>query len=169
APGVAIGLQEKDGFLAARYKLELVRAPIIGGRPALTAVAPLTWPDPRIHTIAAGTALLSEAQALESVYNAKLGLTTNNDVRLEDMSTRDNRYVHQTQHSAASVNMQTGCEYEEFGGLVGMMGFEKNFFSLDLECLDLTHLAGDADNANYAQLTLDGAIIKSANTALFRR
>jgi hypothetical protein len=169
AENLAIGLQDKDGFLVARYKLGILPVPVIDGKPAFNAAAPIYWPDPSVFSIAAGTASLSEAQTLESVYSGKLKITTNNDVRLEDYPTSDLRYVSQTQGSGATTNMQTGNEYQELGGLIGFMGFEKNQVELTIECLDKTHIGGDANHLNYLVLTLDGAIVKSATSALFRR
>lgn len=169
ASTLAIGLHDKDGFLASRYKLGILSVPVVNGQPAFNAAAPVYWPDPSVFTIAVGTANLSEKQALESVYSGKLKLTTNNEVRLEDYPTSDCRYVSQTQGSAGTENMHTGCEYQEFGGLIGFMGFEKNHIELIIECLDKTHIGGDANRQNYLVLTLDGAIVKSATTALFRR
>lgn len=169
ADTLATGLQDKDGFLASRFKLGILSVPVVNGTPAFNAASPVYFPDASVFTIAAGAANLSEKQALESVYSGKLKLTTNNEVRLEDFPTADCRYVAQTQGSGSTENMHTGCEYQEFGGLIGFMGFEKNHIELSIECLDKTHIGGDANRVNYLVLTLDGASVKSATTALFRR
>lgn len=163
----AIGLLDKDGFFMSRLALLLLSVPIIGGKEHFSAAAAVSFPDRVIFNGAAADAnSLSEVQQLEPLYTGKLGLTTNNDIRLEDFFTRSFRTVHTTQGSATTANEQHGCEFVEFGTVFSMNGFEKNIFNLKIESNDKSQLGGTAARATYAMLVAEGAIVKNLTSSM---
>lgn len=170
APNFALGLRDKDAFLMSRFSLGILSVPIVDGVEVFSAAAPIYWPDPNVFNAAgAGAANLSEAQALESLYNGFIQLTTNTDVRLEDFHLGDLRTVKTTQDSDVTSNEQDGCQYLEIGNLMGFHGFEKNKWDLRIDSPDKTLLGGPDARNNYIVLKADGAIVKGATTALFRQ
>lgn len=167
APGVGRGILDRDGFMAVSMALGIVPVPVLGGKPYFTAAAPVWFPDPNVFNTAAGSATLSEAQALESVYWGSHTLKTNTGVRLDKNPNLVFRTVQQTQASAATQGMQNGVEFKQIGAIVRFSGGDENEIIIDINCLDKTHIAGTADRANYLLLVLDGAIIKGSTSKAY--
>jgi len=166
----AIGLNDKDAYFFGSAALFLLSVPVIDGKECFAAAVPVSFPDPRIFTGAAVDAnSLSEVQQLNSCYAARLGLTTNNELRLEDFFTRPFRKIHTTQSSAVTQNEQHGCEFVEFGTVYNVFGFEKNFFRLNLNIPDVSQLGGTAERKTYAMMVTDGSVLKSATTGAFTK
>lgn len=166
----AIGLQDKDAYFFGSAALLLISVPIVNGKECFAAAVPVSYPDALIFDgVAADANSLSEVQQLNSVYAGRLGLTTNNELRLEDFFTRPFRNIQTTQSSAATENEQHGCEFVEFGTVYSVNGFEKNFFSLNLNIPDVSQLGGTATRKTYAMIISDGSIIKSATSAVFTK
>lgn len=161
------GLLDRDGFIATHMKVGILSVKVVGGVEYFTAQHAIYHPDPLVLTEAAGAAVLSEAEACESIYWAHFSIDTNEKKRLERYSLQDFRIVHQTQHSANTQNMKTGLEWVSLGAAIRFAGGDENNLFFHLDCLDKTHIAGTAARKNYLLVGLKGSIIKGITTKAF--
>lgn len=169
APGIGRGLLDRDAFLASAIGLAIVPVKVVNGTPYFTAVSPVFWPDPNVFDTPAGTAVLSEAEALESIYWGDHSLKTNTGVRIDKNPNLALRTVQQTQASGSTANMQTGLEVQEIGAVIRFSGGDENEIIINVDCKDKTHIAGTADRKNFLMVVLDGAIIKGATSKAYLR
>ncbi len=161
------GLLDRDGFIATHMKVGVLPVKVVGGTLYFTAQHPLFWADPARFNIPAGTAVLSEAEALESIPHGHFSINTNEKKRLEKYSLQDFRIIHQTQESANTRNMQTGWEWIPLDAAYRFAGGDENELHFQFNCLDKTHWAGNADRKNYLWVGLKGSIIKGITTKAF--
>jgi len=161
------GLLDRDGFIATHMKVGVLPVKVVAGTLYFTAQHPLLWADPLVFDIAAGTAVLSEAEAIESIPHGHFSINTNEEKRLEKYSLQDFRIVQQTQHSANTQNMQTGLEWVPLDAAYRFAGGDENELHFQFDCLDKTHWAGNADRKNFLWVGLKGSIIKGITTKAF--
>ncbi|MEO0733389.1 MAG: hypothetical protein AAFZ52_11180 [Bacteroidota bacterium] len=162
APGIGRGLLDRDAFIAAGMGIGLLPVPVRGGQEYFTAAAPEFWPDPGVFAeAAAAPGVLSESEALESVYWGDHSLKTNTGIRLDKNPNLLFRTVHTTQAGADTNN-----EFHDFikpiGASVRFGGGDENEITVRINCPDKTLIGGPADRNNYLMILLDGAIVKGA-------
>lgn len=167
-PGVVRGLLDRDGFIASAMGLALFTAPVLGGKEYPTSGQMLFFPDPNVFDAdAAAPGVLSEAQALESIYLGDHTLKTNEGIRLDKNPNFLFRTVHQTQGSGSTTNMLTGAEYKDIGADVRFAGGDENEVSVSIKCDDKTLIGGPAARNNYLIVFLLGAIVKGGTTKAY--
>lgn len=165
------GLEERDSFIGIAHALGLAKVPIIGGVEYQEAAQLTFAPDAALFSTAAGSAILSEAQALQAIFYGTHTVKTNQGVRID----RNSNFLFQTsqttQHSGSTVNERNGSELKEIGAAIRFAGGDDNSVSIDFECADKTHIGGavasGAGHANYLVYFMVGAIIKGGTTAAF--
>lgn len=165
-PGVVRGLLDRDGFIASAMAIGLMTVPVIGGKEYPTAGTVTFFPDPNVFAAPAAGApnVLTEAQALESIYFGDHTLKTNEGIRLDKNPNFLFRHVQQTQGSAATTNMLTGAEFKDIGADVRFAGGDENEVRISTKCDDKTLIGGPADRNNYLLVFLLGAVAKGATT-----
>lgn len=164
---IANGLLDRDAFMASEMALGILQVPVISSVEYPSAGKLAYFPDPNVWSTAAGTAILSESQALESVYFGTHSLQTNEGLRIEKNPNMFFRTVQQTQGSATTQNMQTGLEMKDIGAVVRFAGGDENKIIIRINCADKTHLNGPAGWNNYLYCRLGGAIIKGSTTKTY--
>lgn len=166
---IAKGLRDRDAFIATGMAIGIVPVFVSSSVEYPTAAAPVYFPDPNIFDTAAGTATLSEAQALESIYWGFHTLQTNEGVRIDRSPNLEFRTVQQTQGSSSTANMQTGIEVKEIGAAIRFGGGDENRIIIDINSSDKTHIGGPAARNNYLMVRLEGSIIKGQTTKVYTR
>lgn len=167
-PGVVRGLLDRDGFIASAMGLAVISVPVIGGKEYPTAGVISFFPDPQIFDApAAAPGVLSEVQALESIYFGDHTLKTNEGIRLDKNPNFLFRTVHQTQTSGSTVNMLTGDEFKDIGADVRFAGGDENLVTVGLKCDDKTLIGGPAERNNYLLVFLLGAVSKGGTTKAY--
>lgn len=161
------GLLDRDGFIATHMKVGILSVKVVGGVEYFTAQHTIHFPDPAVLAEPAGAAVLSEAEACESVYWAHFSIETNEEKRFERHTLQDFRIVQQVQHSANTQNMKTGLEWVSLEAAIRFAGGDENDIYVHLDCLDKTHIAGTAARRNYLLVGLKGSIIKGITTKAF--
>ncbi|MEM9529186.1 MAG: hypothetical protein AAGA31_21430, partial [Bacteroidota bacterium] len=140
----------------------ILPVPVIDGKEYFTAAAPEFWPDPRVFDeAAAAPGVLSETQALESIYWGDHSLKTNTGIRLDKNPNLLFRNVQTTQAGANTAN-----EFHDFikpiGASVRFGGGDENEITVRINCPDKALIGGPEARNNYLMILLDGAIVKGA-------
>jgi hypothetical protein len=154
------GLDESDAFVADGMSLG-IHATIGTGATALYAnTYPVFFPDARLFTGA------NEARDLEILYNARLQMESNQDIRLQDYDTWQFRTVPETQFNAvantAPTIPNTGCEIKSLDTAIAFAGGDTNRIKVTWNAGSYAAIGGVADTrTNYAVIFLDGIIIKN--------
>jgi hypothetical protein len=168
-PEITKGLEDRNSFIAIGGSVGILPVPIVGNVEYPTAAAIEYHPDVNIFSEIAGTAILSEKQALESVYYGRISFKTNEGVRLDKMPMLHFRHVPQTQKGTATANQFTGAEVKPLGAAVRFGGGDDNEVTISIKCKDKTKIVGNASHKNYLVVRLVGSIIMGSTTKTFTR
>lgn len=166
-PAITKGLEDRNAFIAIGGAVGILPVPVIGGKEYPTAASIEYHPDLNVFNFAA-TNILSEQQALESIYYGKMNLKTNEGVRLDKMPMLHFRTVNQTQKTATTANQFNGNEVKAFGAAIRFGGGDDNEVSIAIKCSDKTDIAGDpAVRKNYLIVRLVGTIVRGSTTRTY--
>jgi hypothetical protein len=168
-PEITKGLEDRNSFIVIGAAIGFLPVPVIGGVEYPTAAAIEYHADANVFSEAAGTAILSEKQALESVHYGRISLKTNEGVRLDKMPMLYFRHVPQTQKGTATANQFTGAEVKPLGAAVRFGGGDDNEVTISIKCKDKTKIVGNASRKNYLVVRLVGSIIMGSTTKTFTR
>lgn len=161
------GLSEQDVYIAVAMGMGIAKVPVINGVEYTSAAQIAFWADPNLFDTPAGTAILSEAQALRSLHWGIHSIKTNQGVRIDEAPNFWFQRAHDTQHSASTANPVTGEELKELGAAIRFAGGDKNSITVNAPCLDKTHIAGGDNHKNYLMIFLEGAIVKGGTSRAF--
>jgi hypothetical protein len=170
---IAKGLQFRNNFVISGVAVGVLKVPLNGSTVLWGSSHAIYHADPNTFNIAAGGSSLSEAQAIEGVYNGTMTLKTNEGIKVDKMPLRGFRTVHQTQVGGttdgttgfSTANQQLGDEVKSLGAIVKIAGGNENSITVRVQTVDKTHLAGDANSKNYLYIVLRGAVIKGGTIA----
>lgn len=160
-------LKDSSLFFANLFGVGLMKAPIVSSVEYPAGAPIVHYPDKTIFGIAAGTAPISEAQALEQTYHSLLTLKTDQSVRLDEMSTEIFRNAPDTQ-SGAAAHPSSSLELVDLSTSFFIWGDRKNQFTLQLPSQggDRTHIKGGASSQNYVVIGIGGfEVVNAANNA----
>lgn len=156
-----IRLDENDAYIAYSMGLLLHKVPIVGGDELPAVSYRIAYPDP---TIFPGPAIngVTEQQSLEMLYNGKLQIDTEQDIRLKEFDTSIFRTVPRTQASGGVLPQCDGSEMKDLVSGLVFTGGTRNDIKVQLNSKggNYSAIAGVTDDhVNYAVLALDGLII----------
>lgn len=161
-------LKDSSLFFANLFGIGLLKAKIFGTPAAeYPAGSPIVfYPDKGIFPTAGSATTLSEAEALEMVYHSSLQLSTDQTIRLDDMSCEIFRAAPDTQNAATTQPSQ-GLELRDLSTSFFIWGDRKNSVRLTLPAGgDRTNIKGGATSQNYAVLLIGGfEVVNAANNA----
>ena len=163
----AEGLKDRDAFIAIGMAMGVLPVKKVSGTEYPTASLPVYHPDPNVFAEAAGSATLSEAEAVTSLWVGRHTLKTNEGNRIDKQPNLHFLTIQETQASASTANMVTGMELKEIGAAVRFGGGDLNEIIIHLNCPDKTHIAGTAARQNYILIRLCGAVIKGGTNKTY--
>lgn len=158
-------LDENDFYVAYGLALGIRTVPIISSieRPGNTQ--PIYFPDPNVFSVAAAAGTVSEAAALEMLYNAQLRIETNQDIRMKEYITTRFRTCPETQtvtSAPTSQNSYTDIPYKDTYTGLGFEGGQNNTIELKFlnDAGEFSKIEGVAGTrVNYAVLQMEGILI----------
>lgn len=161
------GLEENDAFIADGLGLAIHPTIITGGTELFANTYPLFYPDARIFTGA------NEARDLEVLYNGRLQVESNQDIRLQDYETWMFRQVNETQFNAvantAPTIPNTRNEIKSLDTAIAFAGGDNNRIKVTWTGGGYAAIAGVADTRrNFACILLSGVIIKNGAASATR-
>jgi hypothetical protein len=159
-------LKDSSLFFANLFALGLLKAPVASSVEYPAGAPMVHYPDKTIFATAAGTAVLSEAQALEMVFHSSLTLKTDQTVRLDEMACEIFRFAPDTQSGAAAHPSQ-GLALIDISTSFFIWGDRKNQFTLQLpQGGDRTHVKGGAAAQNFLVIGVGGfEVVNAGNNA----
>lgn len=162
---IEVRLKDSSLFCANLFALSILKAPIAASVEYPAGAPLLSYPDKGIFNIAAGTAALSESQALEMPYHGQLSMTTDQLVRLDRVSCEIFRYAPETQN-AATTHPSQALNLVDLASSFFIWGDRKNTLSLRLpDGGDRTHIKGGAASQNYLVISIGGfEVVNAANS-----
>lgn len=172
---IANGLRDRDAFIAVGMALGIVGVKVASSVEYPSSAKVAYHPDPNIFS-AAATSVLTEYEALRSLYWGTHTIQTNEGNRIDRAPNLGFLTVQQTQESFQystdgtndsshmTNNMNTGLEVKEIGAAVRFGGGDENRIIIDINCKDKSVIAGTATRANYVLIRLVGAIVKGSST-----
>lgn len=163
-PG-AKGLAYRNEFDAVGMAVGVVPVKVVNGELMWGATAPSYFADPAVFTEIAGTANLSESEAIQGIYWGDYSIQTNEGIRIDKQSLISFMHTQQTQTSATTKAMIDGSEVKSLGAVVTFSGGDDNYIRIKIQCKDKTHIAGNADHQNFLCVRLIGAETKGGTTA----
>lgn len=175
------GLQWRNEFHATAMAVGILGVKVASSVSYFGAQAPIYYPDPNVFSAAAGSGVLTEAQALEGIYMGNHTFQTNESVRVDQVKTLGYRTVLQTQAASITTgfsgtttayttqNMQIGEEFKYLGNVMKFVGGDDNYISFNLQCADKTNIAGTATRYNYLCVRLLGTVVKGGGTTKLRQ
>lgn len=157
------GLYNRDVFIAAGSSLGIQPTKIIDGKERLGNTPIYYFPDATVFNGAATATAVSEAQALEALYNAQLSTKSDEAIRLNDFPTDIYRTVGTTQGGSNTVPEVNGEQYKDLGRPMKFVGGDDSEVTIRLASTvsDLQNIAGTADHNNWAVMSFIGAVIRN--------
>lgn len=166
---LSLGLDERDAFVATRLALGIHPTSFVSSVEYYANTPIFFHPDPNYFT---GT---NEAASLEVIYNALMNINSNQEIRLQDLKTRNFRVVQQTQRIAnyyttdgtldsvfSTAPMQNGIEYKPLKNAIAFAGGDTSEINVTWKQGLYSGIAGVADTrTNFAVVLLQGFIIKN--------
>jgi hypothetical protein len=153
-----IRLEKSDAAYIDKIALGLHKVLVISGeqKPANTPI--IYYPDANWFGLA------NEARDLEGLYNSKVELKTDQDVRLEEFWTGHFRHVPEQQYQPQATDplaIQTVDPFYDLETNFGLWGNKRNEFSVKYGPGVFSAIAGDAEDetdphVNYAVVALSG-------------
>ncbi len=161
------GLEENDAFIADSMALGIHATIITGGVELFANTYPVFYPDARIFSGA------NEARDLEVMYNGRLQVESNQDIRLQDYETWMFRQVNETQFNAvantAPTIPNTRNEIKSLDTAIAFAGGDNNRIKITWSNGSYAAIAGVADTRrNFAVVFLSGVIIKNGAASATR-
>lgn len=158
-------LDENDFFVCHGIALGIRSVPVVSSIERPGNVQPHYFPDPNIFSVAATAGTVSEAAALEMLYNADLSIVSNQDIRMKEFFTNRFRTVPETQTVTAaptSVNSYYDIPYKNTYSGLGFEGGQNNVIQLKFrnDAGEFSKIEGVAGTrVNYAVLQMEGILI----------
>ena len=179
---LARGLEFRNSFQAIAMSLGVMSVKTVSAVPYWGAKPTLYWPDPNVFSTAAGAFVLTEAEALEGIFNGDFSLQTNEGLRLDRHDTSIFRTVQQTQGSTqvtgfsgttstfTTQNMQIGDEFKSLGGVFNIVGGDDNYIKVRINTKNKGNIVGDGSTrTNYLVVKLLGTEVKGNTTAQLQK
>lgn len=162
---ISKALAYRNGFKAAGMAVGVLPVPIRDGKLMWGALPPAYFADERVFTEPAGTARLSESEAVQGVWFGHFTVQTNEGIRIDKQPLLSYMTTLQTQSSATAKSMFDGSEVKSLGGVITLSGGDDNYINIKVQCLDKTHIGGNADHKNFIIVRLIGAGLKGETTS----
>jgi hypothetical protein len=175
---LARGLQFRNSFQAMAMAIGIMPVKTVSGTLYWGAAAEIYWPDPAVFSGAA-TSVLTEAEALEGVYQGSLTFQTNEGLRLDNHPTNIFRTVPETTRATITpfsggtayntYNSEFGQQYQSLGGVFNVMGGDDNYIKVKINTKDKSAIKGSATRTNYLVIELLGTEVKGNTTAQLQK
>lgn len=164
----AIGLRDRDGFLAVGMAIGVAKATVDSGTVYPGSMQIAYHADDNLFAAAADAAgVLTEAQQVNSIYAAgNYSLRTNQQIRIDRVPNLKFLTTSTTQHSATTVNETTDV-IKPLGAVVRFGGGDGNSVIVSHKCLDKLVIEGTSAGKNYLVIRLVGALLKGASTKMY--
>lgn len=151
---MAIGLYKEDNALTGNFQR--------GGNASI-----YYYPDTIVFNTAATAVNVSEAAALEAIYNGNFGIKADTYEVVYACDTQRFRKVPRTQPATGGQASYTGEQYEAFALPVMFEGKKMN--SIDFKCAksaDTVQAGGAANTTNVLVFILQGFLVRNASEAI---
>lgn len=105
---------------------------------------------------------VSEAEALEMLYNAKMSIVTDETNRQDELDTSIFKFAGTTQHSSTTVNEYAEGHIQDLGRDITFVGGDMTEIQIKLENGDFAPAVGSGERENYAVLQFYSVVTKNA-------
>lgn len=169
-----ITLSQNDNFVCTHFAIGLQKVPVLtasnqrGGNAQI-----LHYPDKNLFTQVATVANVSEADALESIYQGVLGMKSDTYEVINEQDTLRYRVVPETQYQPVGATLPTDPSYRDeqyipFWAPIIFEGKKTNLVTIDFaEQADRLQLGGDiVTGTNVMVVLLSGFTIRNASEAV---